>query len=472
VKRGFLIGYIVLFFAVCAAPGLLLLLGVESPNYEKRALASPPSIWDEEGFNAEFPEEFDTYFSENFGLRPLLVTANAALRRTLLSESSSEKVIVGRDGWLFFAETLDDYLGRNTLPDGDITRLARALALQQESLRARGTAFVVALAPNKNTIYPEYMPARLIPESQQSNLSALQAAMDAQGVHYADLRAALAAARQQQQIYHRLDSHWNNAGALVAYRTILEAVSAQLPGFTWDDYAGVTGETVRGWHGDLSVMLLPSLRITDEQIIYPIPENYRAERPIRSPEDIRIETRSDANDTALLIFRDSFCNALIPFLSNAFGRTLYSRAVPYDYGLIENADVVVIEIVERNIPELLQYAPLLAAPQRECGSAPEAAGTQASLGVRQAEGGLVIYGTAEADGLVTVRLAGAADACFEPFPLLSDEDAAALPERHGNGFTMYLPAGALPAGEYAVSVIVAKDGEAVSSGAVASVIVP
>ena len=151
-KRGFLIGYIVLFFAVCAAPGLLLLLGVESPNYEKRALASPPSIWDEESFNAEFPEEFDTYFSENFGLRPLLVTANAALRRTLLSESSSEKVIVGRDGWLFFAETLDDYLGRNTLPDGDIARLARALALQQESLRARGTAFVVALAPNKNTI--------------------------------------------------------------------------------------------------------------------------------------------------------------------------------------------------------------------------------------------------------------------------------------------------------------------------------
>ncbi|NLG37341.1 MAG: hypothetical protein GX549_04945 [Clostridiales bacterium] len=471
-KRGFLIGYIVLFFAVCAAPGLLLLLGVESPNYEKRALASPPSIWDENGFNAEFPEEFDTYFSENFGLRPLLVTANAALRRTLLSDSSSEKVIVGREGWLFFAETLDDYLGRSALADDDIARLARTLALQQESLRARGTAFVVALAPNKNTIYPEYMPARLLPESRDSNLSALQAAMDAHGVPYADLRAALAAARSECQIYHRLDTHWNNAGALVAYRTILETVSAQLPGFTWDDYAGVTGETEHGWHGDLSVMLLPSLRATDEQIEYPIPENYRAERPIRSPEDIRIETRSDANDTALLIFRDSFCNALIPFLSNAFGRTLYSRAVPYDYGLMEDTDVVVLEIVERNIPELLKYAPLLSAPRRECVNIPEVPGTRVSLGVRQAEGGLVIYGAAEGEGLVTVRLAGPADACFEPFPLLSDEDAAALPERYGNGFTMYLPSGVLPAGEYAVSVVIEKKGETVSSSALAQVTMP
>ena len=199
----------------------------------------------------------------------------------------------------------------------------------------------------------------------------------------------------------------------------------------------MTGETEHGWHGDLSVMLLPSLRATDEQIEYPIPENYRAERPIRSPEDIRIETRSDANDTALLIFRDSFCNALIPFLSNAFGRTLYSRAVPYDYGLMEDTDVVVLEIVERNIPELLKYAPLLSAPRRECVNIPEVPGTRVSLGVRQAEGGLVIYGAAEGEGLVTVRLAGPADACSSrPAPVGRN---AAARQRYGNGFTMYLP---------------------------------
>jgi hypothetical protein len=38
---------------------------------------------DENGFNEEFPSEFDTYFSENFGLRSILVTANAALRAAL-----------------------------------------------------------------------------------------------------------------------------------------------------------------------------------------------------------------------------------------------------------------------------------------------------------------------------------------------------------------------------------------------------
>lgn len=474
-RKGGLVAYIVIFFAVCAVPGVTLLSGVESPNYENRTLAALPALWDENGFNRDFPSRFDAYFSENFGLRSLLVTANAALRAALLHDSADGQVILGEDGWLYFGETLDEYLGRGTLTDEQIARLARALALQREILAARGVAFLVALSPDKNTVYPEYMPSRLVPQSGENNLDALQAAMTQAGVAYADLKAALLAAREEGQLYHKLDTHWNNRGALTAYRTLLAAVAGQLPGFEYDEYRGASSRVERRWSGDLSVMLFPALNILDDQVVYDIGTLYRAVRPYHTARDISIQTASDVNETGLLVFRDSFCDALLPLLSNAFGQALYSRAVPYDYSLLDEtgAQVVILEIVERNIPELLEYAPLLQAPLRDAPSLSLDTPVSAAAGVREAGDGWVIYGSADRSGAARVRLEGSGGDAhyYEPFPILSADDAAALSGGGGNGFTMYLDADALPAGDYAVSVVVECDGVAAASGTLATVTV-
>lgn len=473
-RKGGLVAYIAIFFAVCAVPGVTLLLGVKSPNYENRTLSTLPALWDENGFNNEFPGEFDTYFSENFGLRSFLVTANAALRAALLHDSANSQVVLGKDGWLYFAQTLDDYLGRNPLTDDQIGRLARTLALQQEILSARGVVFLVALSPNKNTIYPEFMPSRLVPQSGEDNLDALQTAMTQAGVAYADLKAALLAARTERQTYHKLDTHWNNDGALTAYRTILAAVAGQLPGFEFDDYRSASRTVERSWSGDLSVMLFPALNLLDDQAVYDIPANYRAVRPYHTARDISIQTVSNVNETGLLMFRDSFCDALLPFMSNAFGQAFYSRALPYDYSLMENvnARVVIVEIVERNIPELLSYAPLLQAPRRDAPPLSLDSQISAAAGVRKSGNGWVIYGSADRSGTALVRLEGSGvDACYEPFPILSAEDAATLSGGGDNGFTMYLDADALPAGNYDVSVVVESGGAAAASGTLATVTV-
>lgn len=61
------------------------------------------------------------------------------------------------------------------------------------------------------------------------------------------------------------------------------------------------------------------------------------------------------------MFRDSFANALVPILSDSFGKVNYSRVFPYDYRKVEtqSPDEVIIEIAERNINWLLQSTPIL-----------------------------------------------------------------------------------------------------------------
>ena len=68
----------------------------------------------------------------------------------------------------------------------------------------------------------------------------------------------------------------------------------------------------------------------------------------------------------ILFFHDSFYEALKPYMSSNVGRILYSAEFPYNYSHLykEDFDVVLIELVERNIDLLVEKAPQVEAPQR------------------------------------------------------------------------------------------------------------
>ncbi|MFR6562498.1 MAG: hypothetical protein ACLUR5_11370 [Eubacterium ventriosum] len=60
-----------------------------------------------------------------------LIEADAIIKKNVFRQSGNEKVIVGSKGYLFFSETLDDYLGQNTLSKREIYSCGRVLSLLQ-----------------------------------------------------------------------------------------------------------------------------------------------------------------------------------------------------------------------------------------------------------------------------------------------------------------------------------------------------
>ena len=58
------------------------------------------------------------------------------------------------------------------------------------------------------------MPDRFQTGSGEGNLEHLIREMKAQKVHYVDLQTPLR--KEQKQVYHKLDTHWNNLGASIA----------------------------------------------------------------------------------------------------------------------------------------------------------------------------------------------------------------------------------------------------------------
>ena len=348
-KKTLLILYCALFLLPCAFFSLGMLIpgaanaaeGAEMPKLlEGHSIAA---------INQDFGDQFEEYFSKSFAYRNKVVDLFASFKTTFFAEGN-DQVIVGRDNFLFFADTLADYTGSDKMTDEDIASVADSLANLYEYAKKNGAKFLFFCAPNKNSIYSEYMPARYAINTEGRDIDRLYAALEERGVPYLDLRPVLTAAKSQQLIYHKRDTHWNTEGARIALGAIADTMSFTLPDFS--EYGPVN--VVEGFRGDLDTLLFPARVMYDDNTEYELSELFVYTSAYATAMDMQITTRG-SGDGKLLMFRDSFANALIPLMASSFAETRFERAQPYRADLLAeyDADYVIVEIAERNIRTLI-----------------------------------------------------------------------------------------------------------------------
>lgn len=437
--------YTALICLVLSLP-LLLLPFAKETSAEKRELSQFPSVMGENGVNVDFFAELDTYLAEHFPFRSEIISANNLLKAKLFGVSDEDQVVVGKEDWLFFSQTLPDYYGENIMTDAELQQIVTTLSLMEEYVTQSGAAFVFAIAPNKNTIYAAYMPSYCKPTEERTNLDRLTALLQ-EKTYFADLQALLSGA--QEQVYHARDSHWNNLGALIAWRQM-----QTVAGKANDLFDGAEYSWNQNWRGDLEDMIYPAFSFTDWQADFDVDWTYEITSNFRSEEDILITTENGSGEGSLLMFRDSFGNSLLPFFAQSYQSAVFSRAVPYDLREIDAYDTVILEIVERNLSNLIRTAPVMLAPTRQL----QGQQTRANVYSRQTKGLLHIYGSYCGDGAhVYLQLSNGGDTVVvEAFPILEktllDSQGGELLEK---GFSAYVPA---EYENYQVTVLVDQEG--------------
>lgn len=300
------------------------------------------------------PADFGAFFESSFGLRSSMITLGAHILAPL-GASGARQVVVGRDGWLFFRETMDDYVGV-TLDDQLIAAAARVCAALSAKARGEGSALIIAIAPNKASVYPEYMPFYIQQARYPTNRALLEDALLNEGVAVCRLYDALIACKPlyETPLYSKEDTHWNALGAAVAARELLGCAAAMDASFAFDDPVPTDIRIAYDGQGDLRRLLYPGEAGRDLRVIDEAPLRYTSRRPIHTGEEQHIETYGDVNAHALYMVRDSFANALVPYLSSAFGSAEYTRSMePEAFDMPANA-VIIIEVAERRIPALCE----------------------------------------------------------------------------------------------------------------------
>ncbi len=456
--------FIALFFICLLIPFVSMAFYKTDLSIEKKYDEAFPSLVEEGEVNTAFFSEVTDYFADHFAFRQEMVTADALVKAKLFRTSNNEKVVVGKEEWLFFQETMDDYTGKNLLDGREIRNCAKVLQLLQEAAEEYGSSFAFTVPPNKNSLYGQYMPGRIKKSEQAGNLEHLQEEMKTLGVHYVDLYEPLH--REDTPVYHRLDTHWNNQGAALACGVLLDDL-----GRKHTDYRSVPFQRKNNFSADLQGMLFPKLDRPDENVMYDREHSYRYVEEVDSTEAINIETECDGKKKTLLMYRDSFGNALIPFLADEYKSAYFTKEVPYDFSLMDIyfPEDVVIELAQRQIPTLLEGVPYVMAPMRSFDNdVEEAENTTATMEIEDQDGchficGELDSGLMDEDSDVYICFNGE-DSClmYEAFPVAPDPMDEEASRAYSYG--AYIDDGTLKKGRYQIDIITKRGKKYYSTG--------
>lgn len=429
--------YTVIFLAISIVP--LIAFSDKQAAIGNETKAAKPKLSD----GTELTANVDTYFAQNFGFRNRLVYVQNVLKQNVFRTSGQSEVIVGEDGWLFYSRALDDFLGTSAADETEVERMGAVVLMMQNYVESRGGEFIFLPAPNKMSVYGEYMPYYYIEDGGQGNYERLYSELVNAGVNTVQLKNTLSLKKADGvQLYHKLDSHWNNYGAAVAY----EAVADKLSEVYGDEFKGYTRYSTmpysvkNNFSGDLQSMLLPGSDRKDEQLEFDAAENFEYTNRFRGVDDLVITTsnESKAVDKSVTLFRDSFGNALYWFFANDYTSLTAKREIPYNiYQAAEESELVAVELVERNLRNLLVYTPIVPSLNLGDGYFSGAVGGTADSDCT-AEASVSVMTTT--DGLL--RVDGSCDALSDyAYIYLVVEGGGTfqvLPSEEGADFTLYL----------------------------------
>ena len=299
----------------------------------------------------------EAYYNDHFGCRKCLVQWHNKLKWSLFREKTAGlRPLPGQDGWLYYNECdmVDHYTGELQFTPERLHDWQVLLEKRRDWLAKRGIKYLFVVAPDKHTIYPEYLPDWIKKVRPHTKLDQFIAYMrEHSTVPVLDVRDVVLAAKKNHPVYMRTDTHWNDIGGFVAYQKLVESMAQQLPALKLKPLPlasfNLTNQLMPG--GDLATLLGLSMTESNAWFLIPkpgLPSFTITQPPAEHPTEPVFSTNV-LTQGRLIIFRDSFAIAWTPFLGYHFNRITYLWQYNLDTAWIERdkPDIVVTEMVER-----------------------------------------------------------------------------------------------------------------------------
>lgn len=318
--------------------------GASLDNTEKRKLAPKPQF--ELARAWEFPAEYRRYFNDHFALRRLMIRWSNLLKVKFFKISPVPKVIIGKEGWLFYrselagdGNTIEDYQGRALFTPAQLETIRKNIRYKAQWCRKRGIYFLVVLIPNKETVYSQHLPG-YIRKGKQTRLEQLREYFKTGPLlPVLDITEELMERARMQQLYYKGGTHWNQYGAYYGYRAIMKRIAQQFPELEPFPLTAFQEEIVENssfdhWFG--------------------FNEHHHVNLTLRKP--FLRRSKEQGSVKKAIAFRDSFLKDFPHFFQYHFSPFHQESNRSFNHALIrqEEPDIVIWEIIERASDILLK----------------------------------------------------------------------------------------------------------------------
>jgi len=204
--------------------------------------------------------------------------------------------------------------------------LAKKIYKLQRYIESQGKEFLFVLVPDKENIYPEYLPwnLRLFVDKNYSRFSR---ALTGNFVNFVNLKETLVSHKKDMIIYSLLDTHWNRYGSYLGFEVVMQKFGMDYPKIqSFDKYER---------YGDLSRTIgLGEAEMTETVVL----------------------GSSRKSNKSVFVFCDSFGQGFFRYFEKVYRKVddLYLKENPLKlYSMnLSGYDTVILQAVERHISYL------------------------------------------------------------------------------------------------------------------------
>ena len=267
---------------------------------------------------------------------------------------NSNQVMLGKDEWLFYSSEndgnpIDDYMGNNSFTEQEMEETKNNMLSIQKSLGQKNIEFCLLVPPNKEEVYSQYMPitSLMAPQSRTDKLLEL---LSANGINSVNPKDDLLLFDQKYRTYYKNDTHWNELGAYIGTRSVMESFGLDLPELSDD-------RIIQGKYAPSDLANMAGLKnIFEPDYGYTVVDAETDNTSIGG-EMVHFYNENARFDKTVFLVGDSFRVAMVPTLRTAF-RDVYvvhRSAYSVDAMIDAHSDYVILEFVERYSSQIADF---------------------------------------------------------------------------------------------------------------------
>lgn len=328
-------------------------------NNENRELAAFPEV--SLSSLGEFPEAFEEFYKDHLPFKNALVSLNNYMDTSLFRNTKIGDVVIGKDNWLFYLPSKDgenamaDYQKTNLYTEEKSREIAAGIAKVQDWLYGYGVeTFHYYVAPNKETVYTQYMPDKpeIIGDGDSRMESFARYMAENSDVEFEYLYDYLDGYSEQYQLFRKYDTHMNNLGGYITS----EKITRDLTGESLPIEKIVIEKGEKPCRGDLSRMIGRYEELDDDRE-YGLSDFHdglhykvKKEESEGGEETLKVFSSNSSNERTILVIGDSFRLRLEKFLPYRYQNAVFVRIDDFTPELLEEykPDDVVVITVERD----------------------------------------------------------------------------------------------------------------------------
>jgi len=322
-----------------------------SSFFENRNLANKPQFSINNIFYGSYTDEFTNFYNDHIPMRKLATRINSTIQYFLFHSSIDERVEPGKDGWLLFKSegnenALTDYTGGDLFTDSKLKHYSESLMGLRNYLADKNIKLYIIIPPNKSQIYSEYVPDKYLKAAISPGDQITRYLTANTDLNIVNVKPILLQEKKDYLL------HWNSIGAYFAFSQLMDAID---PNFVPKPIEELSPTYLDSNYSDLTRLLnIGSLtKNTWASVTYKPDITYELteEMHYQGYDSSYLYKSTINNQKKLLMYRDSYADAMIPFLNKEFSSARYIFGDHLTEKLIQNESpsVVVIEMLERTL---------------------------------------------------------------------------------------------------------------------------